>query len=76
MYDQEKTSIFVANIPFDVLESDLQETLKMAGPFVKMDLKMDPERKQHKGYGFCQYKDADIAASALKNLNRLNINGR
>ena len=29
-----------------------------------------------KGFGFCEYKDPDIASSALRNLNKSEINGR
>lgn len=39
-------------------------------------LKVDQKTGQPKGFGFCEYRDPDIAASALRNLNKSEINGR
>ena len=48
----------------------------LAGPFKEFRLKIDPKTSQPKGFGFCEYKDPDLAASALRNLNKSEINGR
>ena len=48
----------------------------MAGPFKDFRLKIDSERKQPKGFGFCHYKDPDVASSALRNLKKYEIMGR
>ena len=48
----------------------------MAGPFQLFRLKIDPKTKDPKGFGFCQYNDADIASSALRNLKKFEIKGR
>ena len=48
----------------------------MAGPFSIFRLKIDSERKQPKGFGFCLYKDPDVASSALRNLKKYEIKGR
>ena len=48
----------------------------MAGPFELFRLKIDPKTNQPKGFGFCQYADADIASSALRNLKKFEIRGR
>ena len=48
----------------------------MAGPFQLFRLKIDPKTREPKGFGFCQYNDADIASSALRNLKKFEIKGR
>lgn len=36
----------------------------------------DRDSGKPKGYGFCEYDDADTAASAIRNLNGFEMNGR
>lgn len=48
----------------------------MAGPFREFKLKIDPITQSHKGYGFCEYADPDVAASALRNLAGTHIRNR
>ena len=76
MANYEQSCIFFGNIPYDAGEGELQETFKMAGPFSIFRLKIDSERKQPKGFGFCLYKDPDVASSALRNLKKYEIMGR
>ena len=37
---------------------------------------LDRETNKPKGYGFCEFRDAETAASAIRNLNNHPINGR
>lgn len=46
------------------------------GPFKEFRLKIDQKTNNIKGFGFCEYVDPDIAASALRNLNKLEVNSR
>ena len=39
-------------------------------------LVLDRETNKPKGYGFCEFRDAETAASAIRNLNNHPINGR
>ncbi len=39
-------------------------------------MKVDTVKQQHRGIGFCEYADPDIAASALRNLKNYEIRGR
>lgn len=36
----------------------------------------DRETGKPKGYGFCEYKDQEMALSAMRNLNGYELNGR
>lgn len=36
----------------------------------------DRESGKPKGYGFCEYKDQETAASAMRNLGGRELNGR
>ena len=50
--------------------------MRSVGPFTQFRLKLDKETHQPKGFGFCEYKDQDLAASALRNLNKYDLNRR
>jgi len=46
------------------------------GPVVSFRLVFDRETGKPKGYGFCEYRDAAMALSAMRNLNGQEMNGR
>jgi RNA recognition motif-containing protein len=54
----------------------LREIVEKAGPFKEFKLKTDPKNNKLMGFGFCQYVDPDVAASALRNLKATEIKGR
>jgi RNA recognition motif-containing protein len=68
--------IFVGNIPYDYEESSLIETLSMVGPVNNFRIVFDEMTGKSKGYGFCEYRDPETAASALRNLKSIDYNGR
>nr|CAH8846406.1 unnamed protein product [Trichobilharzia regenti] len=74
----EKTarSIFVGNIPYEATEEKLIELFGKAGPVIGFRLVYDRESGKPKGYGFCEYNNPAIAASALRNLQNIEFNGR
>ncbi|THD20821.1 Cleavage stimulation factor subunit [Fasciola hepatica] len=74
----EKTarSIFVGNIPYEATEEKLIELFSKAGPVIGFRLVYDRESGKPKGYGFCEYNNHAIAASALRNLQNIEFNGR
>lgn len=69
-------TIFVGNIPYDYEEQSLLDTLQMVGPINNFRIVLDEETGKPKGYGFCEYKDPEVAFSALKNLKTIDYNGR
>ena len=68
--------IFVGNIPYDCDQSSLETTLSLVGPIENFEIKNDEVTGKSRGFGFCEYKDSEIANSALRNLNHIDYNGR
>ncbi|KAJ2156063.1 hypothetical protein GGF46_005438 [Coemansia sp. RSA 552] len=68
--------VFIGNVAYGTTEEQLRRTLELAGPVVDIQLIFDPITGRAKGFGFCQYADRNIAASAIKNLNDTLVDGR
>jgi len=66
----------VGNIPYDATEEQLTEVFSEAGRVLSFRLVFDRESGKPKGYGFCEYADAQTALSAMRNLNGWEMNGR
>ncbi len=69
-------SVFVGNIPYEATEEKLKEIFSEVGPVASFKLVYDRESGKPKGYGFCEFKDAETAHSAMRNLNGYEIGGR
>ena len=68
--------VFVGNIPYDISEEQLIKVFSEVGRVVDFRLVSDREQGKFKGYGFCEYEDAETAASAVRNLNDVEVGGR
>ena len=69
------SSVFVGNIPYSYKKEDLKRKLSLVGPVKNFDIKQDGNTNP-KGFGFCDYENTEIASSALRNLNKIDYNGR
>mmetsp|Transcript_22507 Transcript_22507/g.66322 ORF Transcript_22507/g.66322 Transcript_22507/m.66322 type:complete len:174 (+) Transcript_22507:69-590(+) len=69
-------SVFVGNLPFDATDEELIAHFSQVGPVVSFRPVMDRETGRPKGYGFCEFRDAETALSAVRNLNELEVKGR
>merc|ERR1719245_361168 len=69
-------TVFIGNIPYDAQVDDLKNIFSRVGSVESLRLVYDKDTKQPKGYGFCDYSDADTALSAIRNLNDVECNGR
>ena len=69
-------TIFTGNIPYDYEENTLLDTLQLVGPINSFRIVYDDVTNKPKGYGFCEYRDPETAASALRNLKTIDYNGR
>ncbi|EPZ31906.1 hypothetical protein ROZALSC1DRAFT_27467 [Rozella allomycis CSF55] len=67
--------VFIGNIPFDVTEEQIVDIFSQVGR-TNERLMFDRETGRPKGYGFCQYPDAETASSAVRNLANYDIGGR
>lgn len=54
----------------------MQEILSQIGPILSFRVVYDRETGKPKGYAFCEYPDAEMALSAIRNLNGTEFNGR
>jgi cleavage stimulation factor subunit 2 len=68
--------IFIGNISFDLTEQQIMDIFADVGPIVNFKLMFDRETGKPRGFAFCEYADAETAASAIRNLNGHEINGR
>jgi cleavage stimulation factor subunit 2 len=68
--------VFIGNIPYDATEEQLTKIFEEVGPVVSFRLLFDRNSGKPRGFGFCEYRDADTAQSAIRNLSGRDINGR
>ncbi|KAK4939437.1 hypothetical protein LTR66_015005, partial [Elasticomyces elasticus] len=69
-------AVFVGNIPFNLSEEQIIAILSTAGQVIKFRLMTNSDTGKPKGFGFADYADADSAASAVRNLNDYEVQGR
>lgn len=69
-------TVFVGNINYDATEDQLRDIFSQVGTVVNFRVVYDQESGRPKGYGFCEYEDAETAMSARRNLNGYELNGR
>lgn len=58
--------LFVGGLPPTLTKSELAEVFKEFSPHVKIDLKMEKDKKLNKGYAFLMVKDEDTVDTILK----------
>ncbi|KAK2073596.1 hypothetical protein P8C59_007869 [Phyllachora maydis] len=68
--------VFVGNIPYTKTEEQIVEMFSQVGQVLNFRLVYDKETGRPKGFGFAEFPDPDIAASAVRNLNNVEIDGR
>lgn len=66
----------MGNIPYDMSEEQLTDVFREVGKVVGFRLVNDRETGKFKGYGFCEFEDPETAASAVRNLNEVEVGGR
>ena len=63
--------VFVGNIPYDMSEEQLIEVFREVGTVVGFRLVFDRETGKAKGYGFCEFEDADVTHRYRKQEARI-----
>uniref|UniRef100_A0A915ELS5 RRM domain-containing protein n=1 Tax=Ditylenchus dipsaci TaxID=166011 RepID=A0A915ELS5_9BILA len=69
-------SVYVGNIPYQTTENDLGNFFSQAGNVTNVRLVYDRETNRPKGFGFCEFADAQGAENAISQLNGADFNGR
>jgi cleavage stimulation factor subunit 2 len=71
-----QNQLLLAHSPSDMSEEEIVHMLSSAGTVTKFRLMTNPDTGKPKGFGFADFSDADSAASAVRNLNDHEIQGR
>lgn len=75
--NSQSSSVTMGRFPFEYTEQQVLEIAKRVGPVVSVKLSFDPMTGKSKGNAVVTYEDRETAASAVRNLDYLNIpNGR
>lgn len=70
------TSIYVGNLSHAATETDLQQTFSRYGTVTKVNIVKDRETGRPRGFAFVEMADSKEAATAIKELNLTEIDGR
>ena len=70
------TSIFVGNLSHGATEDDLVQAFGRFGTVAKVNIVKDRETGRPRGFAFVDMTDGREAASAIKELNLTEIDGR
>ncbi|MCJ1273421.1 hypothetical protein MMC21_001212 [Puttea exsequens] len=76
MSDKAGRVVFIGNIPYGLTEEQIVEQFSTVGHVLNFRLVYDNETGKPKGFGFAEYADTDSAASAVRNFNNFEIQGR
>ncbi|KAH0557089.1 hypothetical protein GP486_005123 [Trichoglossum hirsutum] len=68
--------VFVGNIPYGLTEEQITDIFSSVGRVLNFRLVYDRDTGRPKGFGFAEYADPEIAASAVRNLNDYETMGR
>jgi RNA recognition motif-containing protein len=68
--------LFLANIPHQLTEAELNQLLTQYGQVISLKLVNDPQTGKRKGFGFVEMRDRTQAQKAIDALNGLELHGR
>lgn len=68
--------LFIANIPHQLTEPELNQLLTQYGQVISIKLPIDLENGKRKGFGFIEMRDPSQAQKAIEGLNGMEIHGR
>lgn len=66
----------MGNIPYDATEQQLIKVFSTAGHVLQFRIASSRETGKPQGFGFCEFADAAMAESAIRNLNGKEVNDR
>ncbi len=65
--------IFVAGLPYDLDDAELEEIFEKFGTIVSAKVVMDRETGKSKGFGFVEMANESEAREAIENLNDISL---
>jgi RNA recognition motif-containing protein len=65
--------IFVAGLPYDLDDAELEEIFEKFGKIVSAKVAMDRETGKSKGFGFVEMLNDDEAKEAIEGLNDISL---
>lgn len=70
------TAIYVGNISFDAVESELRSAFAEHGSVAKVQMPLDRETGRSRGFAFVTMSSADEHAAAIEGMNESEVSGR
>ena len=65
--------IFVAGLPYDLDDAELEEIFEKFGPVVSAKVALDKETGKSKGFGFVEMQNKEDAQEAIESLNDISL---
>lgn len=66
-------NIFVAGLPYDLDDAELEEIFEKFGPVVSAKVTIDRETGKSRGFGFVKMKNAEDGKDAIELLNDITL---
>jgi RNA recognition motif-containing protein len=70
------TKLYVGNLPFSLMEADLQELFSQAGQVVTCELVLDRMTSKPRGFAFVEMASQEEADKAVEQFNGYEVDGR
>lgn len=70
------TTLYVGKIAPSIDDNVIKALLEACGPVKSWKRVQDPDTQQPKGFGFCEYEEAEGVLKALQLLNNLSLDGQ
>lgn len=65
--------LFVAGLPYDLDDAELEEIFEKFGELVSAKVAIDKETGKSKGFGFVEMKNRQDGLDAIENLNDISL---
>jgi cold-inducible RNA-binding protein len=65
--------LFVAGLPYDLDDAELEEIFEKFGPVVSAKVAMDKETGKSRGFGFVEMSESADAKEAIEHLNEISL---
>ena len=66
-------NIFVAGLPYDLDNAELEEIFEKFGKIISAKVSIDRETGKSRGFGFVQMENESEAKEAIENLNGISL---